>query len=122
MIPSIFLLITARYVGSDLASLCRETAMTAMRRLHKHQQSTTTTAATTTTTAAIPSTTTTEAETTAKITLSDFKGAMQRVVASSQRGSHVDVQPTQWSDIGGLTEVKEALRQVRVCICVKLHE
>lgn len=47
----------------------------------------------------------------AVVTKSDFLAASSRVRPSITRGSEVDISPVQWSDVGGLHDVKERLKQ-----------
>ncbi|KAK3729598.1 hypothetical protein QZH41_016166 [Actinostola sp. cb2023] len=90
------------YVGADLASLCREAAFTAMKRslqedslynkaLQKDD----------------------DKDTCMLVKMSDFQLAICHIVPSTHRGMEglVDVHPISWSNIGGLHEVKQALKQ-----------
>jgi len=48
------------------------------------------------------------------VKMSDFQLAICHIVPSTHRGMEglVDVHPISWSNIGGLHEVKQALKQV----------
>ncbi|KAJ2003088.1 hypothetical protein H4R26_003262 [Coemansia thaxteri] len=45
------------------------------------------------------------------VTMDDFGRAMRTVTASTRRGLAVEVADTQWSDVGGLDDIKRKLRQ-----------
>ena len=79
------------YSGADLAALCREAAMAAIRE-----------------TSAIEET----AETAEmRVTASHFSSAAKKVGASVTRGASVELPPTTWDDVGGLQNVKRRLMQ-----------
>ncbi|KAI9471258.1 hypothetical protein LPJ78_002289 [Coemansia sp. RSA 989] len=78
---------TNGFVGADIAALCREAASSAInRRLLSKQPK-------------------------AAVDYGDFKVAMKKVVPSTKRGLGIDVAQTQWTDVGGLEEVKLKLKQ-----------
>ena len=85
------------YTGADIKSLCRETAMKAIRRylpeidLESER---------------IPS----EVLLTMEIKLIDFYDAMHEVVPTAMRAFYVERPKVWWQDVGGLDEVKKTLR------------
>ena len=85
------------YTGADIKSLCRETAMKAIRRylpeidLESEK---------------IPS----EVLQTMEIKLIDFYDAMHEVVPTAMRAFYVERPKVWWQDVGGLDEVKKTLR------------
>ncbi len=90
--------ITHGFVGADLAALCKEAAMSALRRvlpeidLEKEQ---------------IPQ----EVLDKLKVTAEDFKNALKIVRPSAMREVLIETPNVRWSDIGGLDEVKEQLKE-----------
>ncbi|KAI9304435.1 P-loop containing nucleoside triphosphate hydrolase protein [Cunninghamella echinulata] len=78
---------TNGYVAADITSLCREAALNAVRRnqLEKDQS--------------------------IHVTMEDFKIAFGKVGPSMQRGYQINIEKTNWNDIGGLKEVKKKLKQ-----------
>ncbi|KAJ2852400.1 hypothetical protein IWW36_000287 [Coemansia brasiliensis] len=78
---------TNGFVGADIAALCREAASNAISNRLLSKQSK------------------------AAVDYNDFKAAMKKVVPSTKRGLGIDVAQTQWSDVGGLEEVKLKLKQ-----------
>jgi transitional endoplasmic reticulum ATPase len=86
------------YVGADLAALAREAAMKSLRRylpeidLEKP----------------IP----TEILEKMKVTSDDFKEAFKEIEPSSLREVLIEIPQVRWDDVGGLTEVKRALKEV----------
>ena len=76
-----------RFVGADLHALVQESAMSAIKQAYTDH-------------------------TTRAISMSHFTQSMAKIVPSSKRGAQVKVTPTEWKDIGGLNDVKEALQQV----------
>ena len=84
------------YTGADIKSLCRETAMKAIRRyLPKIDLET----------EKIPS----EVLQTMEIKLIDFYDAMHEVVPTAMRAFYVERPKVWWQDVGGLDEIKKAL-------------
>lgn len=89
--------VTHGFVGADLAALAREAAMNALRRylpeidLEKP----------------IP----TEVLEKMEVTMDDFKKALKDIEPSAIREFFVEVPKVTWNDIGGLEEVKQALRE-----------
>ena len=85
------------YTGADIKSLCRETAMKAIRRyLPKIDLES----------ERIPS----EVLQTMEIKLIDFYDAMHEVVPTAMRAFYVERPKVWWQDVGGLDEVKKTLR------------
>ena len=85
------------YTGADIKSLCRETAMKAIRRyLPKIDLES----------ERIPS----EVLLTMEIKLIDFYDAMHEVVPTAMRAFYVERPKVWWQDVGGLDEVKKTLR------------
>ncbi len=90
--------ITHGYVGADMAALAREAAMKCLRRylpeidLEKP----------------IP----TEILEKMKVTSDDFKEAFKEIEPSSLREVLIEIPMVKWDDVGGLTEVKRALKEV----------
>mgnify|MGYP000359585624 CR=1 FL=1 len=90
--------ITHGFVGADLAALCREAAMKALRRilpkidLDQEQ---------------IPA----EVLEELKVTMKDFLDAFKEITPTALREIEVEVASVRWSDIGGLKEAKQELRE-----------
>ncbi|WP_423792613.1 CDC48 family AAA ATPase [Methanocaldococcus indicus] len=90
--------VTHGFVGADLAALCKEAAMRALRRvlpdidLEAEE---------------IPK----EVLDNLKVTMDDFKEALKDVEPSAMREVLVEVPNIKWEDIGGLEEVKQELRE-----------
>ncbi|UNQ74257.1 CDC48 family AAA ATPase [Infirmifilum sp. NZ] len=90
--------ITHGYVGADLAALCREAAMKALRRvlpkidLEKEE---------------IP----VEVLETIEVEMEDFLNAFREITPSALREIEVEVPNVRWDDIGGLEDVKQQLRE-----------
>ncbi|KAL7096839.1 hypothetical protein ACP275_10G105400 [Erythranthe tilingii] len=76
------------YVGADLEALCREAAMSAMKRCNAHQDINK-----------------------CVIKLDDWTLARSVVGPSITRGVTMDIPKVSWEDIGGLKEVKKKLKQ-----------
>jgi transitional endoplasmic reticulum ATPase len=88
--------ITPGFVGADLAALCRESAMSALRRTFPR--------------AALTSGSIPTGELLAlTVTMDDFSDALRTIEPSATREVAVEVARTTWDDIGGLTDVKRAL-------------
>ena len=90
--------ITHGFVGADLESVCREAAMRSLRRVLPEinlEQS------------KIPIETLNKI----KITWSDFENALKDVQPSALREVHVQRPNIRWCDVGGLSEVKEELKE-----------
>ncbi|XP_068136197.1 ATPase family gene 2 protein homolog A isoform X2 [Hyperolius riggenbachi] len=83
------------YVGADLAALCKEAGLNALRRRLGE----------------LNSVTDSEVAGSVVITLNDFLQAMNDVRPSAMREVAVDVPKVSWSDIGGLEYVKLKLKQ-----------
>jgi transitional endoplasmic reticulum ATPase len=90
--------LTPGFVGADLAALCREAAMIALRRVLPHidyQRG------------YIPY----ETLVNLNITMADFQAALREIEPSTTREVYVEVSETSWDDIGGLTYVKDLLTE-----------
>jgi transitional endoplasmic reticulum ATPase len=90
--------LTPGFVGADLAALCREAAMIALRRVLPHidyQRG------------YIPY----ETLVSLNITMSDFQAALREVEPSTTREVYVEVSETSWDDIGGLVYIKDLLTE-----------
>jgi len=90
--------LTHGFVGADLAALCKEAAMNALRRhlpeidLESEQ---------------IP----TEVLNKIKVTMNDFYEALKEVQPSALREVFIEVPEVRWDDIGGLKDVKQAIQE-----------
>jgi len=90
--------ITHGFVGADLAALCREAAMKALRRyLPKIDLSQ----------ERIPLEVLEQLE----VTMQDFLEAYKEITPSALREVYVEIPNVKWSDIGGLEQVKQELRE-----------
>jgi len=90
--------ITHGYTGADLAALCREAAMYALRRyLPKIDLSTD----------KIPPEILEEME----VTMQDFLNAYKEIIPSGLREVYIEIPEVRWTDIGDLEEVKQELRE-----------
>lgn len=90
--------LTPGFVGADLAALCREAAMIALRRVLPHidyQRG------------YIPY----ETLVNLSITMADFQAALREVEPSTTREVYVEVSETSWNDIGGLVYIKDMLTE-----------
>jgi transitional endoplasmic reticulum ATPase len=90
--------ITHGFVGADLEALCREAAMICLRRLMpeiNYESST------------IPY----EQLAMLEVHMEDFLGALREVEASAIREVFVEVPDVHWQDVGGLSAVKERLKE-----------
>ena len=90
---------THGFVGADLESLCREAAMKALRRLLPNLDL--------------------EAEELSyeslfnlRVGWRDFELALTEIEPSAMREVSVEIPPVHWDDVGGLSEVKQRLKQV----------
>jgi transitional endoplasmic reticulum ATPase len=89
---------THGFVGADLAALCREAAMKALRRyLPKIDLSQ----------ERIPLEVLEQLE----VTMQDFLEAYKEITPSALREVYVEIPNVEWSDIGGLEQVKQELRE-----------
>ena len=88
--------ITPGFVGADLAALCRESAMAALRRTFPHAALTA---------ASIP----TEQLLGLTVTMDDFRDALRTVEPSAAREVAVEITRTSWDRVGGLDDVKRTL-------------
>ena len=90
--------VTHGFTGADLAALCREAAMRALRRfLPKVDLSR----------ATIPP----ELLKELKVTRQDFLNALKDIQPSALREVYVEVPEVRWEDVGGLEDVKQQLRE-----------
>jgi len=90
--------VTHGFTGADLAALCREAAMRALRRyLPKINIES----------ERIP----TEVLKEMKVTRADFFEALKDIQPSALREVYIEVPEVHWDDIGGLEEVKQQLRE-----------
>ncbi|XP_073676354.1 ATPase family gene 2 protein homolog A [Garra rufa] len=83
------------YVGADLAAVCKEAGLHALRRVLGS-------------TLALSDV---QVMNNVKVTTSDLRLAMTEVKPSAMREVAIDVPKVRWSDIGGMQEVKMALKQ-----------
>jgi len=89
---------TYGFVGADIAALCREAALEAVRRIMPKLNLAEKT---------IP----TEILDTLSVELNDFNNALKRVQPSAMREVMVEAPTTTWEDIGGLDEAQNRLRE-----------
>ena len=107
---------THGYVGADLHTLCKESALCAFKRAYHSPQKLSTMLAT-----PPPSETsegltdaaglTKEAENELSVIFEDVMHAMAEIRPSAMREIMVDIPKVKWEDIGGYEEVKEKLKQ-----------
>ena len=90
--------ITPGFVGADLAALCRESAMAALRRTFPRAVLTS---------ASIP----TESLLSLTVTMDDFMEALKGIEPSASREVAVELTRTTWEDVGGLADVKRTLTE-----------
>uniref|UniRef100_A0A9J8BQ98 non-chaperonin molecular chaperone ATPase n=1 Tax=Cyprinus carpio carpio TaxID=630221 RepID=A0A9J8BQ98_CYPCA len=83
------------YVGADLAAVCKEAGLHALRRVLGSK----------------PVLSDVQVMDSVKVTTSDLRLAMTEVKPSAMREVAIDVPKVRWSDIGGMEEVKLALKQ-----------
>ena len=90
--------ITHGYTGADLAALCRETAMKALRRylpeINLEEER-------------IPPSVLEKME----IRMEDFLNAYKEITPTAMREVYIEIPAVRWDDIGGLEEVKKELRE-----------
>jgi transitional endoplasmic reticulum ATPase len=90
--------ITHGYTGADLAALCRETAMKALRRylpqINLEEER-------------IPPSVLEKME----VKMEDFMNAYKEVTPTAMREVYIEVPTVHWDDIGGLEEVKQELKE-----------
>jgi len=91
--------ITHGFVGADLAALCREAAMSALRRLMPDIDFKTTD---------IPY----DKLAALKVEWADFEGALVEVEPSALREVATEISDLRWDDVGGFDEVKRLLTEV----------
>jgi transitional endoplasmic reticulum ATPase len=90
--------ITHGFVGADLAALCRESAMIALRRY-------------------LPRINLEEDEippgvlSDLRVTEEDFQGALREIQPTAMREVTIEIPNVHWKDVGGLQEVKQKLQQ-----------
>jgi transitional endoplasmic reticulum ATPase len=89
---------THGYTGADLAALCRETAMKALRRylpqINLEEER-------------IPPSVLEKME----VRMEDFLNAYKEITPTAMREVYIEIPAVHWSDIGGLDKVKEELRE-----------
>jgi len=90
--------ITHGYSGADLAALCREAGMNALRRIVPDLKKS-------------DEILSKEVIENLKITDEDFYSAYKRVEPSAMREVLIEVPKVKWEDVGGLEEVKQELRE-----------
>ncbi len=90
--------ITHGFTGADLAALCREAAMTALRRIMPRIEFDQ---------AEVPY----EFLLSLKVTMDDFLSALKEVEPSAIREVFVEIPKVKWEDVGGLEEVKARLKE-----------
>jgi transitional endoplasmic reticulum ATPase len=90
--------ITPGFVGADLAALCRESAMAALRRTFPRAVLTA---------SSIP----TESLLSLTVTMADFLEALKGIDPSAAREVAVELTRTGWADVGGLADVKRTLTE-----------
>ena len=90
--------ITHGFVGADLEALAREAAMTALRKILPQVDFEM---------AEIPY----ELLMSLEVTMDNFQDAMKEVEPSAIREVFVEVPDVKWDDVGGLDEIKEALKE-----------
>jgi transitional endoplasmic reticulum ATPase len=88
--------VTHGYVGADLAALCREAAMSAIRKIMPETDS---------------GQISPEIIYEMKITMDDFRAALADIVPSTTREVFVEVPEVTWEDIGGLEAIKLELKK-----------
>ena len=91
--------ITHGYTGADLAALVKEAALHALRRYLPEIDLESGT---------IPP----EVLEKMEVRMEDFLAAYREIVPSGLREIHVEIPEVRWSDIGGLEEIKQELRQI----------
>jgi len=89
---------THGYTGADLAALCREAAMKALRRylpeINLEEE-------------VIPA----EVLEKMEVTMDDFMNAYKEITPTAIREVYIEIPTVRWTDIGGLDEVKQQLRE-----------
>lgn len=90
--------ITHGYTGADIAALCKEAAMKALRRTFPEPEK-------------IEEKLSPEVLNKLTVTREDFMRAFAEIEPSGMREVYVEVPNVKWSDIGGLDDVKEELRE-----------
>jgi len=93
---------TYGYVGADLAALVREAAMHALRRFIKQYNID----------ISSPDPIPPEILQKLEITMNDFKNAMKEIRPSALREVLVEIPNVRWDDVGGLKNVKQALKEM----------
>ncbi|KAL6475915.1 hypothetical protein MHYP_G00144140 [Metynnis hypsauchen] len=83
------------YVGADLAAVCKEAGLHALRRVL----------------GSVPTLPDPEVMDKVKVTTSDLRLAMTHVKPSAMREVAIDVPKVRWSDVGGMDDVKLKLKQ-----------
>ncbi len=88
--------ITPGFVGADLAALCRESAMSSLRRAFPRAVLT-------------PGSIPIQDLLTLTVTMADFQDALRGVEPSAAREVSVELTQTSWDDVGGLLDAKRTL-------------
>ncbi len=91
--------VTHGFTGADIASLCREAAMAALRRVLP---------AIDLDVASFPQEQLLDIE----VTMDDFVAALREIEPSALREVFVEVPDVRWDDVGGLDDVKQTLREI----------
>ena len=90
--------LTHGYVGADLQSLCREAAMSALRKILPQIDLSA---------AAVPY----DVLENLKVTMDDFMGALNEIEPSAIREVFIEIPNVRFDDIGGLNDIKDKIRE-----------
>ncbi|CAL8471781.1 g11323 [Coccomyxa elongata] len=96
------------YVGADLAALCQEAAMCALRRVVRHRQSA---ESMTEAYGGAPRDPDAPTSDLLKVTIHDFKAAQTRVRPSGMREVALELPKVTWADVGGHAAIKQRLKE-----------
>ncbi|BDA47155.1 probable ATPase family protein 2 homolog at C-terminar half [Coccomyxa sp. Obi] len=96
------------YVGADLAALCQEAAMCALRRVVRHRQSAESAAKASGGASCDPNAPPPDL---LKVTIHDFKAAQTRVRPSGMREVALELPKVTWADVGGHAAIKQRLKE-----------
>jgi transitional endoplasmic reticulum ATPase len=89
---------THGFVGADLAALCREAALSSLRRVIPDVQ-------------VLDSAISYEQYMNLSVTMDDFRTALKEIEPSAIREVYTEVPDVSWDEVGGLAEAKQALRE-----------